>query len=140
MCAELYRLWYSPILFICGKKLPLMYFLWSVQTRLRDRGVEVVEFDFLTPTAVAQYCATRGFLRCFWECGGTLSAPALASGTIHRVMAFVAPKIIGGIQSYTPVGNLGFVEMTQVHPLYPVYPSCLHAIFRTEVMYFISNM
>lgn len=62
----------------------------------------------------AQYCASRGFLRCFWECGGTLSAPALSSGTIHKVMAFVAPKIIGGTQSYTPVGNLGFVEMTQV--------------------------
>lgn len=87
-----------------------------MQARLRDRGVEVVEFDFLTPTAVAQYCASRGFLRCFWECGGTLSAPALASGTIHRVMAFIAPKIIGGTQSYTPVGNLGFVEMTQARP------------------------
>jgi diaminohydroxyphosphoribosylaminopyrimidine deaminase / 5-amino-6-(5-phosphoribosylamino)uracil reductase len=85
-----------------------------MQARLRDRGVEVVEFDFLTPAAVAQYCAARGFFRCFWECGGTLSAPALASGTIHRVMAFIAPKILGGTQSYTPVGNLGFVEMTQV--------------------------
>jgi diaminohydroxyphosphoribosylaminopyrimidine deaminase / 5-amino-6-(5-phosphoribosylamino)uracil reductase len=86
----------------------------EMQARLRSRGVEVVEFDFLTPAAVARYCGDRGFLSCFWECGGTLSAPAVASGTIHKVMAFVAPKIIGGTNGYTPVGNLGFVEMTQV--------------------------
>jgi hypothetical protein len=28
-------------------------------------------------------------------------------------MAFVAPKIIGGVRAPTPVGELGFVEMTQ---------------------------
>lgn len=49
----------------------------------------------------------------FWECGGTLAAPAIASGVIHKLMAFVAPKIIGGTRAPTPVGELGFVEMTQ---------------------------
>ncbi|MEW5297739.1 MAG: hypothetical protein WDW36_000924 [Sanguina aurantia] len=80
---------------------------------LRDRGVEVVEFDFLTPALVADYCQQRGFLQCFWECGGTLAAPAISSGVIHRIMAFVAPKIIGGERAPSPVGELGFVEMTQ---------------------------
>ena len=83
------------------------------QARLRDLGVEVVEFDFLTPAHVAEYCGSRGFLQCFWECGGTLSAPAIASGAIHKVMAFVAPKIIGGRHAFAPVGDLGNVEMTQ---------------------------
>ena len=35
----------------------------AFQTQLRDRGVEVVEFDFLTPEAVAAYCHERGFLQ-----------------------------------------------------------------------------
>lgn len=35
----------------------------AFQQRLRDRGVEVVEFDFLTPDKVAQYCYRRGFLQ-----------------------------------------------------------------------------
>ena len=35
----------------------------AFQTQLRDRGVEVVEFDFLTPEAVAAYCYDRGFLQ-----------------------------------------------------------------------------
>ncbi|KXZ44943.1 hypothetical protein GPECTOR_60g720 [Gonium pectorale] len=83
------------------------------QAALRSAGVEVVEFDFLTPESVADYCQERGFLRVFWECGGTLAAPAIASGVVHKVMAFVAPKIIGGLRAPTPVGELGFVEMTQ---------------------------
>ena len=35
----------------------------AFQMQLRDRGVEVVEFDFLTPEAVAAYCYERGFLQ-----------------------------------------------------------------------------
>lgn len=33
------------------------------QQMLRSKGVEVVEFDFLTPEAVADYCYERGFLQ-----------------------------------------------------------------------------
>ena len=33
------------------------------QEMLRSRGVEVVQFDFLTPEAVAAYCQERGFLQ-----------------------------------------------------------------------------
>eukprot|EP00884_Botryococcus_braunii_P000245 jgi/Botrbrau1/10220/Bobra.0362s0010.1 len=85
----------------------------SFQGMLRGRGVEVVEFDFLTPEAVAEYCSERGFLQCLWECGGTLAAPAIAGGAIHKAMAFIAPKMIGGVRAPSPVGELGNVEMTQ---------------------------
>ncbi len=34
-----------------------------MQAKLRSLGVEVVEFDFLTPEAVADYCYSRGFLQ-----------------------------------------------------------------------------
>lgn len=83
------------------------------QRVLRSRGVEVLEFDFLTPDALAEYCFQRGFLSLLWECGGMLAAPAISGGAVHKVMAFVAPKIIGGVKAPTPVGDLGFVEMTQ---------------------------
>lgn len=87
------------------------------QAHLRSRGVEVVEFDFLAPGFVADYCHARGYLQCFWECGGTLAAPAIAAGVVHKVLAFIAPKIIGGARAPSPVGELGFVEMTQAVPL-----------------------
>jgi diaminohydroxyphosphoribosylaminopyrimidine deaminase/5-amino-6-(5-phosphoribosylamino)uracil reductase len=64
------------------------------QAHLLARGVEVVQFDFLTPHAVAAYCSERGFLQCLWECGGTLAAPAIAGGVIHKCLAFVAPKLV----------------------------------------------
>ena len=64
------------------------------QEQLRAKGVEVVQFDFLTPDAVAHYCSARGFLQCLWECGGTLAAPAIASQTVHKAMAFIAPKLV----------------------------------------------
>lgn len=35
----------------------------NFQQQLRQRGVEVVEFDFLTPERVADYCYDRGFLQ-----------------------------------------------------------------------------
>lgn len=85
----------------------------NFQSFLRDKGVEVIEFDFLTPGNVADYCYGRGFMQCLWECGGELAAPAIAQNAIHKVMAFVAPKIIGGTAAPTPCGDLGFVEMTQ---------------------------
>eukprot|EP00252_Welwitschia_mirabilis_P018876 TRINITY_DN4235_c0_g1_i1.p1 TRINITY_DN4235_c0_g1~~TRINITY_DN4235_c0_g1_i1.p1 ORF type:complete len:588 (-),score=105.65 TRINITY_DN4235_c0_g1_i1:216-1979(-) len=83
------------------------------QKKLASRGVEVVEFDILTPKAVMDYCYDRGLLSILWECGGSLSAPAIASGVIHKVVAFIAPKIIGGVAAPSPVGELGMVEMTQ---------------------------
>ena len=64
------------------------------QAYLLSRGVEVVQFDFLTPEVVASYCAERGFLQCLWECGGTLAAPAIAGSAIHKCLAFVAPKVV----------------------------------------------
>ncbi|GLJ12561.1 hypothetical protein SUGI_0193540 [Cryptomeria japonica] len=83
------------------------------QRVLVSRGVEVVEFDPVTPRAVMEYlCRQRGFLSVLWECGGGLSAPAISDGVIHKVVAFVAPKIIGGAAAPCPVGELGFVKMT----------------------------
>lgn len=39
-----------------------------------------------------------------WECGGTLAAPAIAAGVIHKALAFIAPKLVG------PPGNVGTVH------------------------------
>ncbi|GFZ14388.1 cytidine/deoxycytidylate deaminase family protein [Actinidia rufa] len=92
----------------------------SFQKFLASRGVEVVEFDILNPKDVMEYLYDRGYLSILWECGGTLSASAISSGVIHKVYAFVAPKIIGGKGAPSPVGELGMVEMTQALELIDV--------------------
>lgn len=92
----------------------------SFQKLLASKGVEVVEFDILNPREVMEYFHDRGYLSILWECGGTLAASAISSGVIHKVFAFVAPKIIGGKNAPSPVGELGMVEMSQALDLIDV--------------------
>ncbi|KAL1088696.1 hypothetical protein V6Z11_D08G269200 [Gossypium hirsutum] len=92
----------------------------SFQRYLASKGVEVVEFDILNPRDVMEYFHDRGYLSILWECGGTLAASAISLGVIHKVFAFVAPKIIGGKNAPSPVGELGMVEMSQALDLIDV--------------------
>ncbi|KAJ4826813.1 hypothetical protein Tsubulata_016033 [Turnera subulata] len=85
----------------------------SFQKLLASKGVEVVEFDILNAREVMEYFHGRGYLAVLWECGGTLAASAISDGVIHKVFAFVAPKIIGGKNAPSPVAELGMVEMSQ---------------------------
>ncbi|MTJ06399.1 MULTISPECIES: bifunctional diaminohydroxyphosphoribosylaminopyrimidine deaminase/5-amino-6-(5-phosphoribosylamino)uracil reductase RibD [unclassified Anabaena] len=89
----------------------------SFQKMLRQKGVEVVEFISLTPEQVMSHLYERGFCSVLWECGGILAASAIAQGAVQKIMAFIAPKIIGGDHAPTPVGNLGFTSMTEALPL-----------------------
>ncbi|XP_052184304.1 riboflavin biosynthesis protein PYRR, chloroplastic [Diospyros lotus] len=92
----------------------------SFQKFLASKGVEIVEFDILNPKVVMEYLHDRGYLSILWECGGTLAASAISSGIIHKVYAFIAPKIIGGKNAPSPVGELGMVEMSQALQLLDV--------------------
>lgn len=83
------------------------------QTRLREQGVEVMELTPLTPARVMEVLYDRGLLSVLWECGGTLAARAIADGTVQKIVAFIAPKIIGGTHAPTPVGDLGLTTMTE---------------------------
>jgi diaminohydroxyphosphoribosylaminopyrimidine deaminase/5-amino-6-(5-phosphoribosylamino)uracil reductase len=83
------------------------------QQMLLDKGVEVLEFPALTPETVMAYLYERGFCSVLWECGGILAASAIAQGAVQKILAFIAPKIIGGSHSPTPVGDLGFTTMTE---------------------------
>ncbi len=85
----------------------------DVQENLRKQGVEVVELSPLTPDKAMAYLYNLGFCSVLWECGGVLAASAIASRAVQKVLAFIAPKIIGGSNAPTPVGDLGFTTMTQ---------------------------
>lgn len=81
------------------------------QDFLRQKGVEVVELASLTPHCVMKHLYDRGFCSVLWECGGTLAASAIAEGAVQKILAFIAPKIIGGSHAPTPVGDLGLMMM-----------------------------
>lgn len=85
----------------------------SLQRQLIDRGVEVEEMELLSPLEVMKNLYERGLSSVLWECGGILAASAVASGAVQKVMAFIAPKIIGGQNAlcYSPVHDLGLLTM-----------------------------
>jgi diaminohydroxyphosphoribosylaminopyrimidine deaminase/5-amino-6-(5-phosphoribosylamino)uracil reductase len=87
------------------------------QDLLLKKGVEVVELTPLTPAKAMAYLYERGFSSVLWECGGTLAASAIGQGAVQKILAFIAPKIIGGSNAPSPVGDLGFTTMTEALPL-----------------------
>lgn len=82
------------------------------QKFLAQQGVEVVELLSLTPAQVMANLGDRGFLSVLWECGGRLAAAAIADHAIQKILAFIAPKIIGGAEAPSPIGDLGLTQMT----------------------------
>lgn len=83
----------------------------SLQTALKNK-VDIVTLKDLSPATVNQELYSRGLSKLLWECGGTLAAKAIADGTIQKIMAFIAPKIIGGQTAPSPVGDLGLTLMS----------------------------
>jgi diaminohydroxyphosphoribosylaminopyrimidine deaminase/5-amino-6-(5-phosphoribosylamino)uracil reductase len=79
---------------------------------LRQQGVDVMEVIPLTPAAVMTHLYERGCLNVLWECGGNLAAAAIADRSIQKILAFIAPKIIGGSAAPSPIGELGLTQMT----------------------------
>jgi diaminohydroxyphosphoribosylaminopyrimidine deaminase/5-amino-6-(5-phosphoribosylamino)uracil reductase len=84
----------------------------AFQKALTSKGVEVITVAQLTPKLISEHLYKRELSKILWECGGTLAAKAIADGTIQKVMAFIAPKIIGGTSAPSPVGDLNLTLMT----------------------------
>ncbi len=84
----------------------------EMQDYLTAQGVEILILPELTPAAVMRELYHRNCLAVLWECGGTLAAQAIADGSIQKVLAFIAPKLIGGRDAPSPIGDLGLERMT----------------------------
>jgi diaminohydroxyphosphoribosylaminopyrimidine deaminase/5-amino-6-(5-phosphoribosylamino)uracil reductase len=80
---------------------------------LHKQGVEIIILDELTPKIVMEHLYQRGLSSVLWECGGILAARAIQDRSIQKVMAFIAPKIIGGITAPSPIADLGLTQMTE---------------------------
>ncbi len=85
----------------------------ELQKKLQAQGVEILRQENPSPALVMQELFDRGCLSVLWECGGTLAAAAIQQGAVQKVLAFVAPKIVGGTQAPQPVGDLGIMQMTE---------------------------
>ena len=78
------------------------------------KHVEVEKLSSDNPILISELLAKRGCNKVLWECGPNLATEALKSGCIQEVIAFIAPKIIGGINNMSPLGDFEFQEMNEI--------------------------
>lgn len=88
----------------------------SRKAALEDAGVTVIPMPDESGThvdlaAAMQYLGQQQIDSILLEGGGTLNGEALRLGLVHRVQAYIAPKLIGGSAAHGPVGGAGIARM-----------------------------
>jgi len=81
------------------------------------KSVEILKIPSDNPKLLAKVLADRGMNKILWECGPNLATSAFKNGCIQETITFVAPKIIGGESSMTPLADFNFENMNEVKVL-----------------------
>ena len=88
---------------------------------LRRAGADVLSFssetDRVPLEALLRELGERGVNTILCESGGELSASLLAGGLVDEIVAFVAPKVIGGKNAPGPIGGKGIERMANAAPV-----------------------
>ncbi|MCS1350857.1 bifunctional diaminohydroxyphosphoribosylaminopyrimidine deaminase/5-amino-6-(5-phosphoribosylamino)uracil reductase RibD [Mechercharimyces sp. CAU 1602] len=84
------------------------------RTQLQERGVKVftcgegVQVDL---PKLMEHLGEHNILSVLVEGGGTLNGSLLMEDVIDRVVTFIAPKLVGGANSLSPIGGEGISNM-----------------------------
>ena len=76
--------------------------------------VEVEKVSSDNPELISKILAKRGCNKVLWECGPKLATAAIKSNCIQEIIAFIAPKILGGGNGANPLGDFKFREMHEI--------------------------
>ena len=80
--------------------------------------VEVERVPSDNPEFISQILANRGCNKVLWECGPKLSTAAIKTNCIQEIVTFVSPKILGGENCMSPLGDFEFKEMNEIIKLF----------------------
>ena len=89
----------------------------AAAAQLERQGVECVALEPCSPRGVLENLARQGCNRVLWECGPALAAAVLQGGCAQEIVAVQAPKLLGGLEAFTPLGDLRITTMAQSLPL-----------------------
>ncbi|WP_051272270.1 bifunctional diaminohydroxyphosphoribosylaminopyrimidine deaminase/5-amino-6-(5-phosphoribosylamino)uracil reductase RibD [Shimazuella kribbensis] len=83
--------------------------------QLEERGVKVFRAgnNSVDLVKVMKILGENGVKSVLLEGGGQLNWSMLEAGLIQKVVSFIAPKLLGGKRSITPIGGKGFDLMAQ---------------------------
>ena len=76
--------------------------------------VEVEKVSSDNPELISKILAKRGCNKILWECGPRLATAAVKSNSIQEIITFIAPKILGGENNMSPLGDFEFREMDEI--------------------------
>ena len=85
---------------------------------LRAQGVDLVTLPGdsegrLDLAALAAELGSRGVMSLLVEGGATVHGAFLAAGLVDRVMVYVAPLLIGGVDAPGPIGGVGVSQLSE---------------------------
>ena len=109
-----------------AKKIPTWVFCAHAPAQraaaLKQAGVQVISLPDETGTcvdlkAVMDYLGEQQIDSVLLEGGGTLNGEAVRLGLVHRVQAYIAPKLVGGAHAHGPVEGAGIAKMADALPL-----------------------
>jgi diaminohydroxyphosphoribosylaminopyrimidine deaminase/5-amino-6-(5-phosphoribosylamino)uracil reductase len=84
---------------------------------LLDRGVQIIEYDGekVRLQWLMQNLGEKEIISVLIEAGSSMNACALEEGIVDKVLFFIAPKIIGGKESFPAVGGRSFRRLDEAH-------------------------
>ncbi|MCX5718054.1 MAG: bifunctional diaminohydroxyphosphoribosylaminopyrimidine deaminase/5-amino-6-(5-phosphoribosylamino)uracil reductase RibD [Nitrospirae bacterium] len=86
---------------------------------LSNKGVKIIDYDGerVDLSWLMKKLGEMGITSLLLEGGSSLNSHALEYGIVDKVMFFIAPKIIGGKESFPSVGGKTFRKLSEAHQL-----------------------
>jgi diaminohydroxyphosphoribosylaminopyrimidine deaminase/5-amino-6-(5-phosphoribosylamino)uracil reductase len=91
----------------------------TIYNMLREKGVSFIEYQSEKPDLklLMQELGKSGFTSVLIEGGSSLSSYCLEAEIVDKVMFFIAPKIMGGRDSFPAVGGKSFRQLQNAYRL-----------------------
>ena len=80
-------------------------------------GPEKLRLNSDNPSELLNKLSKKGCNKILWECGPLLATSAIQANCVQELAVFIAPKLLGGKSSMTPLNNFGFESIDSTHKL-----------------------
>ena len=80
-------------------------------------GIEKLPLKAANPSELLNSLVDKGCNKVLWECGPLLATSAIEAKCVQELIVFVAPKLLGGKLSMSPLGSFGFESIKSTYKL-----------------------
>ena len=80
-------------------------------------GPEKLSLNSNDPSELLITLGEKGCNKVLWECGPLLATSAIEANCVQELVVFIAPKLLGGKSSMTPLNSFGFQSINTTYKL-----------------------